>query len=451
MSKQSNKIEENEPIFKMTPPDTELIFKMPPGWIDFSTPLGVLVMLLEARSTQATAKEKREEMLSTAKFIRENITSLSFDPEKKTFDYKIRNETLRGEVSRLVKKRYLTDLLQEIYGLIIPEKADKKLTKIAIHTITQFYGDSKQLSLFSDNKIDSLSSILESRGIEVGERPESYGVLLNQSQRRVLEGILKAFSDSNYKGDEQIDRDSYDKVHPVNKIPLAYNLIDKIPVVKLTQADIIRLSGYDRTQGDKADVIDAINFLATKPFCFYWVRLKTENGKPVIDKAGKYVKEEVTEVGSIFRIKYVKNPESGELQYYEIHPSAPLLDQVNSYFLLVPNNWRDEVKQLTGKRASSYSYEFLFWLRLQYEQIRRNNTSKKPKPFQLSKTWEEVAIALKMPESMYKANRKRASKIIKDAYDVAIKLGYLIKVENNGATDTLYLNEDYYPKPGQLV
>ena len=60
-------------------------------------------------------------------------------------------------------------------------------------------------------------------------------------------------------------------------------------------------------------------------------------------------------------------------------------------------------------------------------------------------------MALKMPETMYKANRKRASKIIQDAYEVAIKLGYLLEVKNNGATDTLFLNESYYPKPGELV
>jgi len=145
--------------------------------------------------------------------------------------------------------------------------------------------------------------------------------------------------------------------------------------------------------------------------------------------------------------------QAGLLQYYEIQPSAPLLDQVNNYFLLVPNNWREEVKLLTGKRASSYSYELLVWLRLQYEQIRRYNkgTNRKPKPFKIGKSWEEVAMALKMPESMYKRNRSRSYKIIQEAYSVAIKLGYLVKVENNGATDILYLNESYYPRPGELV
>ncbi|MCZ8162917.1 MAG: hypothetical protein O9275_19800 [Microcystis sp. LE19-196.1B] len=328
-------------------------------------------------------------------------------------------------------------------------------TKMAIHTVTQFYGDSKQLSIFSDEKIDAFS---KATGLSITNRPDSYGVVLNQAQRRVLEGVLKAFTDSNYKGDEEIDKATYSsKIYPINKIAGAYSNIDKIPVVRLTQAQVIELSGYDlksQRQGDKQDVIEALAFLATNQFCFYWVRLKEEKGKPVKDKSGDYVKEEVMEVGTLLRIKTVRD-QTGLLQYYEIHPSAPLLDQVNNYFLLVPNNWRDEVKQLTGKRASSYTYELLLWLRLQYEQIRRYNKgggkNRKPKPFKISKTWEEVAIALKMPETMYKANRKRASTIIQEAYSVAIKLGYLVKVENNGATDTLYLNEDYYPKPGELV
>jgi hypothetical protein len=326
----------------------------------------------------------------------------------------------------------------------------KKHTKIAIHTVSQFYADNKQLSLFSDEKIDAFS---RSTGLSITNRPDSYGVVLNQSQRRVLEGILKAFTDSNYKGDQEIDKATYSSnIYPINRIAGAYSNVDKIPVVRLTQAEIIKLSGHDRTQGDKVDVVEAITFLATKQFCFYWVRLKTEKGKPVKDKSGDYVKEEVMEVGSLFRIKTVRT-EEGELQYYEIHPSAPLLDQVSNYFLLVPNDWREEVKQLTGKRASSYTYELLLWLRLQYEQIRRYNSGKnrKKKLFKISKSWEDVAIALKMPETMYKANRKRASKIIQDAYSTAIKLGYLIKVENNGATDILYLNESYYPKPGELV
>ena len=340
----------------------------------------------------------------------------------------------------------------------------EKHTKIAIHTVTQFYGDNKQLSLFSDEKIDAFK---DATGLNLTNRPTNYGVVLNQSQMRVLEGILKAFTDTNYKGDEQKNKatalgEVYSDTETSAKTLVKgenapYRNIDTIPVVKLTQAQIIDLSGYDlkaQRQSDKQHVTEALSFLATNQFCFYWVRLKTENGKPVKDKSGVYVKEEVMEVGTLLRIKTVRD-QAGLLQYYEIHPSAPLLDQVNNYFLLVPNNWRDEVKQLTGKRASSYTYELLLWLRLQYEQIRRYNKgggkNRKPKPFKITKSWEDVAIALKMPESVYKGKRKRAISIIQEAYSVAIKLGYLVKVENNGATDILYLNESYYPKPGELV
>jgi hypothetical protein len=365
------------------------------------------------------------------------------------------DKELKGELTKEQIERILfSEPVKFIINDLSPRKKERnegteKHTQIAIHTLTQLYGDNIQLSLFSDEKIDAFS---KATGLSISNRPESYGVVLNQAQRKVLEGILKAFSDTNYKGDEEIDKNTYKNIYPIDKIAGAYSNVDKIPVVRLTQAEIIKLSGHDRTQGDKVDVVEAITFLATKQFCFYWVRLKTESGKPVKDKSGDYVKEEVMEVGSLFRIKTVR-AENGELQYYEIHPSAPLLDQVNNYFLLVPNDWRDEVKQLTGKRASSYTYELLLWLRLQYEQIRRYNSVKnrKEKPFKISKTWEEVAIALKMPETMYKANRKRASKIIQEAYSVAIKLGYLLRVENTGATDMLYLNEGYYPKPGKLV
>jgi hypothetical protein len=330
--------------------------------------------------------------------------------------------------------------------------------------MSQFFGDNKQLSLFSDEKIDTFKT---ETGLSLNNRPTNYGVVLNQSQKRVFEGILKAFTETNYKGDEQRDKaTALKEVYALNKTSketlvekdsAPYKNIDTIPIVKLTQAEIIKLSGYDlskQRQGDKQDVIDALTFLATNQFCFYWLRLKKEKGKPAKDKNGDWIKEEVMEVGTLLRIKTVRD-QTGLLQYYEIQPSAPILDQVNNYFLLVPNNWREEVKQITGKRASSYTYELLLWLRLQYERIRQYNAgggkNRKPKPFKLSTSWEEVAIALNMPESMYKANRKRASKIIQEAYSVAIKLGYLIKIENNGATDMLYLNEDYYPKPGKLV
>jgi hypothetical protein len=354
------------------------------------------------------------------------------------------------------------DLEKREKALAKKEKA-KENTQIALHTVSQFFGDNKQLNMFSDNRIEAFS---RATGLSLTNRPTNYGVVLNQAQERVFFGILKAFSDTNYKGDElkktgnalgdvySLTQTSKETLVINDNAP--YKNIDAIPVVKLTQAEIIKLSGYGRTYSEKTDVTNAISFLGTNQFCFYWLRAKMDQkGKIVKDKNGEYLKEEVMEVGTLFRIKYVKEEGTDKIEYYEISPSAPLIDQVKKHFLLVPNNWREQVKEITGNRASSYTYNLLLWLRKEYEQIRKYNKyggkNRKPKPFKISISWEDMATALKMPESMYKRNRVPTMKIIKKAYSVAIELGYLVKVEDNGATDILYLNESYYPKPGELV
>ncbi len=318
-------------------------------------------------------RPEAEEVIDVFKNYIKDI-KYKYDKEQAIFDWDvipINNSTeVIDKITKVMALDIVTGVVQFIEG-VRPEATPKPVgsfkrpghltdqtlkyrhTKMAIHTVSQFYGDNKQLSIFSDEKIEVFSG---ATGLNLTNRPIDYGVALNQTQRRVFEGILKAFTDTNYKGDEQKDkatafRDVYSLTKTSAKTLIKgdnapYKNIETIPVVKLTQAQIIDLSGYDlkaQKQSDKQHVIEALSFLATNQFCFYWIRLKTDKGKPVKDKGGDYVKEEVMEVGTLLRIKTVRD-QTGILQYYEIQPSAPLLDQVNNYFLLVPNNWRDEVK-----------------------------------------------------------------------------------------------------------
>ena len=359
-----------------------------------------------------------------------------------------------------MKKRNNTRLTPQRAAKVEDKKDKPELIKQGLHSVKQMFGEQLQLSLFSE-KIPSEFS--RKFGIEVINKIDKYGIDLNETQLKVMEGLLKAFTDTNYKGntnskskDEVVNE--YPKINRSEHLPKAYQNINDIPRIQIGQRELLRLSGInDNSRGLAQKGVEALNYLGSTQFCFYWIRLAYDKaGKPEKDpKTGDYKKEEVTAIDTLFKVKVVKDEQTKEFKYYEVEPSVIFLDQVNNYFLLIPHNWREEVKQLTGKRASSYTYELLLWLRLQYEQIRRYNKgggkSRKPKPFKISKSWEDVAIALKMPETMYKANRKRASKIIQEAYSVAIKLGYLVRVENNGATDILYLNESYYPKPGELV
>lgn len=336
--------------------------------------------------------------------------------------------------------------------------------RLGIHSAKQFFKDKKQLSLFDPQQVEDY---VTKTGLKIKDsNPDSFGVVLNVSQMKVFEGIVKAFSETNYKGDQEIStNESLKQLAGLDinsgaareKIAKAYKDKPTLPVVQITQSELLELSGYSRSFKDKTECIEALNYLGSQQFCFFWKRLVSDNkGNPIRDsKSGKWAKEEVMEVGTLFRIKYIKEEGVNELKYYEIHPSAALIDQIDNYFLMIPYNWREEVKQITGNRGSKYTYEFLIWLRLKFEEIRRHNNRKgraKPKPrkFEIPVTWEEIAIALGMPETIYKANRLRGKKIIDKAYSVAIKLGYLLKVEDTGAGDLLYLNEDYYPQPGDL-
>jgi hypothetical protein len=329
--------------------------------------------------------------------------------------------------------------------------------QLSLHAVSQFYNGNKQLSLFSDEKINEFTN---NTGLNLLQKPDSYGAVLNLTEQKVFEGIINALSRTNYSGNEQIspiDNLSGDMQTGSKKtkdiLNTIYKNVDYIPVIKITQADLIKISGFNsKKQKHKQDVTQAINTLATKQFCFYWLRTKYEGGKILKDKNGDYLKEEVMEIAPFFRVNFVRKI-TGEFDYYEIRPSAVVLDQAKQYFLLIPENWRSEVKQITGNKASRYTYQFLVWLRYQFAQINRYNKSHKlkPKKFVIKKSWEEIAIILKMPETMYKRNRKKANSIIQEAYKTALELKYLVKIEDGGGIDIFYLNTEYYALPGELV
>ena len=349
------------------------------------------------------------------------------------------------------------------------KKAEEPFT-VGIHNMAQLFNEPRQRNLFSDNQI---TAFMKSAGIyqadENNTQKKPPPPWLNVAETRVFFGLMKAFSDTQYMGTHQVEKLDEFKERGINvetqrarevmKTP--YRNINQIPVLQLTQADIIRLSGYDSNMGDKQEVIKALGTLGMKQFAFFWKRLeKDEKGKPVKDKSGDFKREVVMEVGTYFRIKTIFQDNTNILKHYEISPSAVILDQVNdtyggTYYLIIPGNWNEEIKKLTGRRATPYTYFFLLWLRMKFEEIRQfNNLQKnkaKKKPFVIKKSWEEIAQILYMPESMYKLNRKRAQEIIEKAYTIATRLGYLLRVENDGAVDVLYLNEEFFPQGRELV
>lgn len=322
------------------------------------------------------------------------------------------------------------------------ENKKTNATQMAMHAYRSFLGNSKQLNLFSDHP----TKFGHEYGVQIREKIDRVGMDLTDIQMRVMEGILRGFSETNYKGNippedkEEIAQRKYS-----GKLPSAYKYVREIPRLRATQKQIIEWAGLNLgSAGDKQRAIEALAHLGTKQYWYHYDRLVyDETGCPERDKNGDWKKEAVDAVDTLITIKTVreevplkqqdKNAKiRGEVKYYEITPSAVFLDQRESYFILFPYNWRDEIEALYQKKKySAYIPKFIYFLRLQYELKRR---AKSEKPYQIRWSTEEIAIALNMPKSFYKGQKERTNKLLEEAFSVAQKLGYLQKYER---TDTL--------------
>ncbi|MBA7522847.1 hypothetical protein ES705_14967 [subsurface metagenome] len=338
--------------------------------------------------------------------------------------------------------------------ILLDEKPIKpKFIRQSMHSVKQGIGTQGEPSIFDD---ELPNKYCKDFGIEKINEIDKYGMNLNVTQKKLMYGILKAFTETDYKGNtdsrsvEEIMEEH--KVFTPDKLPKAHKIIKEIPVIQIGQRELLRLSGIDKNIRSSAqEGIKALGYLGTYQYCFYWDRLAYKDGQPEKDSEGDYKKEEVMAVDTLFKVKVVIDKKTKEFKHYEISPSVVFLDQIKNYFLLIPYNFMEETQKLVGKRANSYLFKLLEFLRYQYEEIRRYNKGHKDKKlYTIGYSWETMAKKIKMPETIYKRKRVRALKILDEVYQTAQDLDYLISYERTATVDVLELNPDRYPSPLEL-
>ena len=318
-------------------------------------------------------------------------------------------------------------------------------TVLSLHSVKNMLGEERQVTLF-DNHDETFSNEFS---ISLRRKIDRFGVELSEIESRVMEGILKGFSQTKYKGNSKpkpvsdIVEEQYD-----GKKPNILGHLSQLPRLKTTQAKILEWSGINRKSiASVTRAVEAIEEIGTKQFCFYYERMAVdENGSGIRNKDGTWKKEQVSAVDTLFTIKHVR--QEGKQPYYEILPSPIFLDQLQGYFMLVPFNWREEVRKLYGnKKTSNYTMRFLLFLRYQFEIKTRKNAAH---PFKISWSPQKIAEALKVPEDTILKRKKRTNQILEDAYSVAKKLGYLSDLERLGSLDVLTLNHSKYTSSRSL-
>lgn len=345
--------------------------------------------------------------------------------------------------------------------------------KTGLHLTSQFLGAvDPQTRLNFAEKVEQYT---QETGLTMGNKPLGWGLDLNVAQQRVTSAILEAFSRDEYQGQITLPKEEVltDPERGPNYLPAkvrsmgpgamakkAYKHIPELPTICLTLAEVVQLAGYDHSrQGDKQKVKQAVAQLGTDRYLFYWRRkaFKIVNGVsvPERDSKGEHKGEEVIEDGSLFRVKHVLDEQTKELKYFEISPSAVVLDQVNptyggNYFLMVPRDLHVEIQKAVGKgkRSSSYTFAFIMYLLADYERIRRHAKKGTIPEHSIAKPWEEIAQRIKMGEKIWKRNRQTAIANLERVYQVAKELGYL-RAYSRGedGVDTLELDPRKYFRP----
>ena len=332
---------------------------------------------------------------------------------------------------------------------------NKDLGKVSKHFINQMLCYDKEEIGEISVKAEALAN---KTGVYLEKKIKSKGLILNSTQWKVLGAILKELTDTNYKGHklmstyEALNDKDLPPIYPADKTGAflygsensPYKNITAIPRLLITQSNLIRLAGYDpRKQSHRQNVVEALDYLRTHQCYFYWKRLKYKDGKPVKNKDGEYVFEYVEELATVLRVNKITDNKR-KLDYYEIEPSACLLDQHDKYFLLIPKELLDNIDKKIKRKPSFYTILFLIWLYNEADNMRRYK--KKDKTVSL----EELAIILNMPESLYKKKKKDAERKIQEAIITASSLGYIKNISMDDGTLTFYFNKDFYPAPGKL-
>lgn len=455
----------------------ERVVNLPP-----MSPKEAILLYLWAYSGQS--KDKEAAIMESHDILKKGLAAIKlFDLDKKNGTFNL-SLSRRGNYSEELINEHLgkgwTRLaIAEVYGfkkeLLEAMKEDplrSKHFKVGRHGIRQLTGRTgPQISMTFEEVPVELDEYISQSGIQLTtqdlERMKRWGADLTVTQHSVLLAILEKFSDTNYQGQGKVERREVLKGSGIQNMGgLLHNAMKNVksyPYVRVTLSEVVELAGLDRNrQGDKMEAKEALEHLNGAHYAFYYERLawtETKGRKSwVLSQDGKPMKEEVRSSGPILHVKEITDPESGQLDYYEISPSLPFLEQVTDsygarggYFLMIPTGLQEEVRKAMGqgRRVTAQHYTFLYWLLGKYEDRRAKAKGKEPNLI-VKESYEDIAQRMRLPETVWRRNKQTALKRMDKIYQVAKDLGYL-KSYGMGADGivTLELNPEgpyYRPK-----
>ena len=320
-----------------------------------------------------------------------------------------------------------------------PKKKSKPqalLVKAGLHTEMQKFGDKPDPK--SPPWFDTLQKEVQKNVIKY--EINVVGIDYTDAQNKALFAIQKLLSQTNYKGNlsgSQLDGNNSFKFHgylpSLRFTPTQY--LEAFGVTKFkTGREKYEYSFAERKEALKAlvDLADKRNLIIYKRI--YWIRNKKGRREQRIDRIETVQPlisitrgwEALTKYQDALLDKGKSTKKTDEkLKEIAIEPCPILVDQINSYFILKPANYREEIylksRELGIWKVSKYTYLFIDFLMAQAELKRRKN-----EPLIITVSMEELAYKLRMDTYIKKRMWNYIRGCLNNSYKLAQKLGYLL-------------------------
>lgn len=323
---------------------------------------------------------------------------------------------------------------------------------------------------------------------DIDDVPDRIGFnLTNQAERDVLFGVLSLMTKTDYNGtykvpsnqipssddrqrpEKAVEADShgYQLIATQTRIGGAYANIPSIPVLRITQGELIQSLGYDPTSfSDRERVAQAVVKLAKKQYFLMWTRFSRDKNGKVERRNGRTKFEIVCTFSPVLNVKFVNDYDRNgniSLKYYEISLAPAFLDEISreygsegdGYFLLIPQDCNQEIEEAHRKlfphrRISPTIQSLCYWLRLRVVEIQSRDrnpfTKTKSSPVLIVK-YEDLCSQLNISEESFRTQKSRVRKVVQDGLLVAQEIGYITEFSSDDETGEirLLLNFDYYP------
>ncbi|MFW5795121.1 MAG: hypothetical protein ACOCV1_06515 [Bacillota bacterium] len=293
------------------------------------------------------------------------------------------------------------------------------------------------------------------------------GIDISNSENKAMHSIMTLLSNTDYKGNRK----------GVELKGQIFNYNGFLPEIEFYPNEYLDIFGVSKfktkrnkeeySQEGRRQALQALISLTQKQFFFYYIKSYTiKNNKGKEERRHDVIREISPLIAIMEGWKLLTDNEMHELTKNNenketdkkrtkivVRPSPILIEQIDTYFVMKPKKYLEEIKQKIGKKVSKYTYKFIDLLFVEVAQ----SLMKQQKKFDwiFERNWKTLASNLKMDNYIKKREWSRIRKIIIKSYDIAKELGYIhsYELDIDGQTkelDRIHLNHKRFYKPKEI-